>query len=292
MDQPPRDKMDRSRLKQIEQSDLTEGRVNQDFVYWLKSKGVNWLLVVLAALCVYMVVVRWKQHGMQKQTDAWEALATADLPRSLEDLAAEYDDVDAVPELALMTAARRYLHSVRAGAALNTAATPTPDPQNPNPPPPPTEPLTEQQRGEYLDEAERLYQAALASLQSFEKDAPATALLRINALEGLASVAEAQGDAEAAKKYYNQAAEAAGDDFPKLASQARSRAESVENTVQVAALPTRAETGGTALRQGFTTDTPSTVNVSPSLQRIIDGEDDEPGDSSPTASAASPAGPE
>jgi hypothetical protein len=31
--------MDRERLKQVHQTDLTESRVNEDFVDWLKTKG-------------------------------------------------------------------------------------------------------------------------------------------------------------------------------------------------------------------------------------------------------------
>ena len=31
--------MDRNRLKDIHQSDLTESRMNEDFVIWLKTKG-------------------------------------------------------------------------------------------------------------------------------------------------------------------------------------------------------------------------------------------------------------
>lgn len=287
MDQP-RDKMDRTRLKQIEQSDLTEGRVNQDFVYWLKTKGPNWLLLILAALCVYMVIVRWKQHGVQKTTDAWESLMTADLPRSLEDVATEYKSIDAVPELALMQAGRRYLQSVRSGRTLSSALAPPTDPNNPTPVPV-TEALTDEQRVQYLDEASRLYQAALDSLNSRQKDVAAEALLKVGVYEGLASVAEARGDATAASNYYNQAAEVASANYPKLAEQARNRAANVESTIMIAALPTAVQTGGSALSQGYTADTPSTIRMSPSLQRMLDAVDDGVA-GEPTASAGTPSG--
>lgn len=278
MDQP-RDKMDRKRLKEIEQSDLTEGRLNQDFVDWLKTKGPNYLLIILAAICVYMVIVRWKQHGLQKSAEAWQALATADLPRSLEDVAEEYPGEDSVPTLARMSAAKRYLQSVRAGTTVSAAAQQQPtDPSQPAPPPPATEPLSDEQRAEYLKQANRLFQTSLDALNKEDQSAPGVLLLKVNALEGLAAVAEAQGDAETATKYYKQAAQAAGTDFPKLAEQADDRESNVDATVKVAALPTIAEAGGPALRQNFSSTNPSDIKMSPSLQGIISGEDEAAGD--------------
>ena len=37
------------RLNQIQTGTLTESRLNDDFVYWLKTKGLNYLLVVPAS---------------------------------------------------------------------------------------------------------------------------------------------------------------------------------------------------------------------------------------------------
>src|SRR5690554_3987376 len=139
------DKMDRARLKQIETSGITESKVNQDFVDWLKTKGLNWLLVILAAICVYMLVVRWKQKGLEESAAAWQALTTADLPRSLEDVAEEYSDEEAVAILARMSAAKKYLQSVRAGVAIgaSTQQLQPPDPTQPAPPPPAGETLSD-----------------------------------------------------------------------------------------------------------------------------------------------------
>ena len=38
---------DKKRLAQVQTQDLTESRVNDDFVFWLKKNGSNYLLVVL-----------------------------------------------------------------------------------------------------------------------------------------------------------------------------------------------------------------------------------------------------
>ncbi len=40
---------DQRRLNQVQTQDLTESRVNDDFVFWLKKHGSNYLLVVLVA---------------------------------------------------------------------------------------------------------------------------------------------------------------------------------------------------------------------------------------------------
>lgn len=48
------DPNDKKRLSQVQTQDLTESRLNDDFVYWLKKNGTNTLLVVLIALCAFL----------------------------------------------------------------------------------------------------------------------------------------------------------------------------------------------------------------------------------------------
>ena len=62
--------MDRNRLKEIHQSDLTESRLNEDFVTWLKTSGPTYLLIILVALCSYVLWIRWQE---QKQNYVYEA---------------------------------------------------------------------------------------------------------------------------------------------------------------------------------------------------------------------------
>src|SRR5688500_11885434 len=103
------DHIDRNRLKEVHQSDLTEGRINEDFLDWLKTKGMTWLLVILIALCAYFGIVRWRHHRTSYQTEAWTSLAEAKLPSSLEGVAEKYDDVGAVSQLARLQAANQLL---------------------------------------------------------------------------------------------------------------------------------------------------------------------------------------
>ena len=110
--------MDRERLKEVHQTDLTEGRINQDFVDWLKTKGMSWLLVILVALCVYAGLVRWKSHKIGYQTEAWAELTKAALPASLEEVADKYGDVGSVSQLARLRAAEQLLGAVQAGKTL------------------------------------------------------------------------------------------------------------------------------------------------------------------------------
>ena len=54
--------MDRDRLKEVHQTDLTEGKINEDFVDWLKTKGPTYLLVVLIGLAAWLFIVRFRQQ--------------------------------------------------------------------------------------------------------------------------------------------------------------------------------------------------------------------------------------
>lgn len=286
MDRNP-DRIDRDRLKQIEQSDLSESRVNQDFVDWLKSRGPNYLLIILAVLCVYMVVVRWKQSKYQHQVEAWEALVTADLPRSKEDVANEYDDVQGVATMARLHAARQYIQAVRAQTTVTSmvaAATERLQAQQQNPqarpPTPDLEPLSEAERSQYLEEAQRLFQSILDTVKDVNGAArPGELMLKVAALDGLAAVAEARGDAETARQLYEQSAEAAEPVYPQLAEQARQRAADVESAVQMTSLPSISAVGNSALVSSFE-DEPTGTPMLRSLRQII--ESDEPGpDSAP-----------
>jgi len=268
---------DPNRLSQIEQSDLGESKVNEDFVDWLKTKGPNWLLFILLVLVVYMGVHRYREHRVKQQVEAYEALATADLPRSYEDVAEEHKNVGAVPIIAQMEAAKRYLRAVREGVTVTSLGAVQQNPNNPDPAQQQSEPLTADQREQYLSEAERLFQSALETARKRQgKDRLRSVLHEVAALDGLAATAEARGDAEAARRYYEQAVEAAGDDYPHLARQASNRAANIDQAVQVAALPSPDVTGGSALRSSFQSDRNAgdpSLRQYPSLQQIIRGGD-------------------
>jgi len=216
--------MDRERLKEAHQSDLTEGRINQDFVDWLQTKGMTYLLAVLVALCAYFAWVRWQHYRTSYKTEAWTALSKAELPTSLEDVASKYAGVDAVADLARLRAGQLLLISVQTGKALG-AETET------------GKELSQDERNKYLERADRLYGEIIqADDQSFDKT-----LLVATALTGRAVVAESKGDAVDAKKYYEQAAKRSESQFPHMAEQYRERAKTAEQQIRNVTLPTQGE---------------------------------------------------
>lgn len=218
--------MDRERLKEVHQSDLTEGRINQEFVDWLQTKGMSWLLVVLVGLCAYFAMIRWQHHRVNYQAEAWTALQKEQLPSSLESVADKYPDVGAVAQLARLQAANEYLRAVQAGKMLSSDN----DPQAKGD-------LSEVDRAKYLDRADDLF----AKVVQADDKSPQKTLVVVNALNGRAAVAESKGDADKAKQYYNEAAQRATAQFPNLAEKARQRAQSVGDVSQPVTLPSRAE---------------------------------------------------
>jgi hypothetical protein len=216
--------MDRDRLKQVQQTDLTESRVNEDFVLWLKTRGPSWLLAVLIVLCVFVVVDRWRQSKARHQDSAWIELTGAQSPPAYLEVADSYTDVGSVSVLARIGAADTYLGSVRLGTRFDRTETDD-DFQ-----------LTDEKRTEYLDEAGRLYGEVLERARSN----PDQRLFAVAAAFGLAAVAESRGDLDGALGHLEQAAEFAGDDYVFLAGQARKRLETIDSLAVGRELP-RAE---------------------------------------------------
>jgi hypothetical protein len=206
--------MDRDRLKEIHQTDLTESRVNEDFVDWLKTKGPTWLLVILIAVCAYLAVIRFRQGRAQQQSEAWTAYFSTELPSSLVDVADEYAGVGHVASLCYLKAADALLVAVQDGKVLGAI-----DPANPNVPPDPAMTLTPEDRDGYLERADAYYTRVVDS---------GLPLLVVAGLHGRAAVAECRGDSVAAAEFYARAAEAAAPTYPALAEVANARADTAE----------------------------------------------------------------
>ncbi len=138
-------------------------------------------------------------------------------------MAAEYADIHGLPLLANLRAADVYLQAVIAQAPLGAdlrAAT--------------VEPLSDEDRDKYLTRAERIYQVVIDA----DDDSPEAALYTIAAMNGRAAVAESRGDSEQARHWYEQAADRAGTDFPRLVKRSRDLAELVEEFSRPISLPT------------------------------------------------------
>jgi hypothetical protein len=229
--------MDRERLKEVRQTDLTESRVNEDFLDWLKNKGPTWLLVLLVAVTVYMGLVRWRQQRVAKRERAWAALLDASMPGSKEDVATEYSGIFAVPQIALDAGAAQFLRSVQLNRKLDPAT-----PVDPTAPAPTPDPLSPEDRDQYLTRADAMFARVVEGDGKIDGDDGSLGftLHAVQALFGRAAVAESRGDVEAAQRFYQRAAERAGSAYPDLAAVARQRAETVERFRDPVALPAAA----------------------------------------------------
>jgi hypothetical protein len=216
----------RERLKELHASDLTEGRINQDFVDWLKTKGTTYLLFAVILLLAYAGYVRWNHHRHSYHRSAWADLNAAALPSSFEDVAEKYSDVGSVSHLARLKAAGELMRAIQSGDTLGG------DAQNQTP-------LTPETRNEYLDRADSFYQ----KVASADDKSDGMALFVHSALTGRAAVAESKGQIDQAKQFYSQAAERVATLYPALAEQARERASNVDRHVAEVTLPKRADLG-------------------------------------------------
>ncbi len=214
--------MDRERLKEVHQSDLTEGRINEDFVDWLKTKGTSWLLMVVIALFIYAAVIRWQNYRTNYQAEAWIELSKAVLPSNYEDVAEKYPDVGAVAQMARLRAAGRLLAAVQTGKTL-AAETET------------ASPLTDEIRKDYLEKADRLY----AKIVESDDHSANMMLLVTSGLTGRAAIAESRGDLEAAKRFYAAVEKRSEGRFPEQAERARRAAATADDNTATVTFPTK-----------------------------------------------------
>ncbi len=215
------------RLKDVHQTELTESRINEDFVDFLKTKGPQYMLLILIGICGYLGILRWKQHKTNYYNEAWVALLECRLPGAFEDVASKYSDVPGLPQQALKLGADTLLQAVLSDRPL--AADPTS--------PMAAQGISDDERIEYMDRAERLYQAVVDS----DNDSLAMTLHAVSAMQGLAVIAESRGDIEDARLFYEMAAERAEPYYPALARRVRDRAATVDEYEVAVVLPAQAD---------------------------------------------------
>ncbi|MCL4209513.1 MAG: hypothetical protein HRU76_03200 [Phycisphaeraceae bacterium] len=211
--------MDRERLKEVQQTDLTDSKVNQEFVDWLRNKGPTWLLGILVVLVAWLGYDRYQQWRQGRQSAAFFDLEYATKVESLENVAIDHAGVASVPELARLRAADTHL----------TAAVNARDPDDGA--------ITLDAEGvrKHLDKAEALFRQVL---ESVEND-PRRLLFRLQALSGLATVAESAGRFDQARQRYDEIIRLAEPVYPLMASQIKARRDSLDGLKNVADLPER-----------------------------------------------------
>lgn len=210
------------RLGQIKGTDLTESRVNEEFVTWLRTKGINWLLVVLVLMLAWMGWNLWEQRVAERRDAAWEDLVAATLPVSYEEVALRHGSIDSVAALAHLSAGDRYLSSVQSGLRFDR------EPDQPD------FRLSAEDRELFLRSADDAYARAIDAVGPGAAAGGRTPLL-VAALFGRAAVAESRGDLEATTAHLARAREAAGDRYPIVVGWTERRREDL--SALAAALP-------------------------------------------------------
>jgi len=223
--------MDRdNRLNQIKETDLTESRINEEFLTWLKTKGLNWLLLVLVLLLGWMGWNIWEQRQAEARDAAWIELTAASLPVSYEEVASRHAGIDNVAALAHLSAGDRYLSSIQSGIRFDR----TPDQEDAR--------LDETTRAEFLDAADAAYRDALEALDAAGPDPQGGfAPLRASAWFGRAAIAESRGDLESAEAALRKGRDAAGDRYPKVAAWADRRIAGLPDLADTLPIPSQAD---------------------------------------------------
>ena len=213
-----------NRLKDIQHGTLTESRLNSDFLFWLKTKGPNYLLLAMLVLCGFMGLNWWENRMALARDGAWNEFLSAQTPQAWIEVANKHTDTDASSQLATINAADAYMQSIQMNKRFDREAGAT------------DAAVTPELRAEYLAEADRLY-AKIVSEGS--QSAGPRSLVTVTALFGRASVAETKNDPTQAALFLTQAQELAAKTYPQLAKVAQHRKETLPQLANVRAMPSR-----------------------------------------------------
>lgn len=204
---------DKRRLQQVQTQDLTESRINDDFVYWLKKNGSNYLLVVLLAACAALGYNYWQRKNVEKASTAWSELGQAEMPDSLERVAKEHADNPQVAMIALLSAGDRRLAQLRSGEEIAKQGDT------------PAKLFTDESRKIFQDAAYEDYLKAgeiAVKLANGNKQQAISVFLPT--IFGRAAICESRGDFEGSKRLLDEAAQLAGDRWPSYEKLAKWRA--------------------------------------------------------------------
>lgn len=212
------------RLEDIRTSDDAESTINVELIEWLKTTGVNILLVILVVVILFRGWLWWGERQDRIRDEAWADLAGTDSPASLEALADRATGIDSVPELALLRAADLYQLDILRDQTLDlvpendSLVDPNADPSTQTEDETKATPrMTEQERTQTLDRMERIYQRVFDSTLHQGGGTNWKELLHIQAMFGLAAVAEMRGDFDKAREWFARIETAASPRYEKLA---------------------------------------------------------------------------
>ena len=220
---------DQDRLGQVEQTDLSESHVNEEFIDWLKKWG-NAILLAVLLVALAGVGWQWLERSANERRDAaWDGLTTAELPSSLEEVAVEAEGVDSVSILALMQAADKYLTSIQSGTRFDRE----PGSEDYK--------LDAETRTAFLERANTLYGEVITKVDDDYKTTFAKKLFVISALFGQAAIAESRGKIDDGKVLLARITEIASPQYPQLATQAGQRSDSMDVLAVKTSFPAQAD---------------------------------------------------
>jgi hypothetical protein len=221
---------DQNRQRQVQTQDLTESRLNDDFVFWLKRHGMNYLLVALLVACGFMGYNWWQRKQIEKATVAWDEFVQASLPESLEQVAKDHEVFPQVAVTALLRAADLRLQQIQTGEA------------SPKVGDTPAVPLDGAGRKIAQEAADENYaKAADLATRATEGDRSRAVPVVVPSLFGRAAIAESRGDFDAARGFLEDAAKVAGDRWPRLVEIANNRLAGLADLEKPIALPKQSE---------------------------------------------------
>lgn len=187
--------MDSKHRHELQQNDLADFLAN--FRTWWEKHGNKVLTVVLIVLAFFVIKRFLDARKMAAHETSWTDLANASSPDAFTRIAREHAGTP-VEALAYLNAGDLLLQEVAIPEAPTATA-----------------PATRADSAAKLDEAEANYNKA--------RNVPeASETVKLNALLGLASVAESRGKIDEARDYYNQVIEQA-ENFAFIRGQAKAR---------------------------------------------------------------------
>ena len=245
------------RLKQVQTSDLTDSRLNHEFVAWLKTSGMNYLLMLLLVACAFLAWDWWNRKQDAAIDTAWTELASATSPAALRGVARTHAAVDGVAELSLLTAGDILLQSVRSGLRPGLAAGDE------------GAELTPEDKAKSLVEADAFFAEAveLASARPGFAGKP----MMIAGLFGRAAAAEGAGRLDDARTHLEKVVEISTPEYPPLAEQANARLENLDGIEAHASLPNQADLPVIAVGE----EEAFTVPAADDLLEMFEAEDEE-----------------
>ena len=219
-----------NRQSQVQTTDLSESRINDDFVFWLKKQGPNYLLVVLLAACAAMGYNLWQRKRVEKSSLAWQQLQQATIPEDFDEVARVHPDVLQVAMMANMQAGDLRLAQIRSGEFT------------PKQGDTPAVMLDADTRKAVQDAADANYTAAAdlaVKVAGGKREQAVTVVLPT--YFGRAAVAESRGDFEGSRKLLEEAAALAGSRWPQYEKLAKWRANETLTLAAAIPIPTVAQ---------------------------------------------------